>query len=168
MKRQQVCLALVFGLIISSTIAFAETSYPLVCKGGPNMKFSLSVNGNSTTVFIRFKHASQGVGSKTVGAGWGTLKPGECAWVDRAVAPNEPEVIGHTVKQAPLFGIDWDASGSMLTGNSVLLGNAYISLQSELIKRHPYILRLLPGSATFQVFHVYNNRHGYFIVTHAE
>jgi len=168
LKQKHVCLALACSLILPAAIACAETSYPLICRGGPDMKFSLSVNNTSTTVLIRFKHASQGVGSKTRGPGWETLQPGECAWVDRGVAADEPEVIAHTVQQAPFFGMEWDADGSGLAGNSVRLGNAQMSCDSQLLKNHPYIVQLLPDSAAYQVFYVYNDGHGYFNVTHAE
>lgn len=142
------------------------TSYPLVCLAGGNYRFSLNVNEQSTTATIRFERGTAGVGKNF--ENMAALEPGHCAWLDRGVSENEPEVILHTVIEKPFFALEWTAEGSRVEPRDVRLGNVTVSLLSDLLKHHPYLGGLVeakPGQHEFFVFQVYNNQQGYFVVT---
>jgi hypothetical protein len=63
----------------------AQTSYPLVCRGGPTMRLAPEVAGGSARVLIRFARAARGA---VLG-----VEPGTCAWQDRGINSAEPAVL---------------------------------------------------------------------------
>lgn len=68
-----------------ATAADAAQTYPLKCRPGPTTAVNLNVAGEIRFGFTR----SQGPS----GPNGENLRPGECAWVDRAVGPNEPAIV---------------------------------------------------------------------------
>ena len=76
------------ALSLSPMAAFAEPpSYPLVCRGGPSMRFmvnhdvpdGVSTGATHMTVFFRGGHVAN------------NPAPGECVWADRGFHPGEQE-----------------------------------------------------------------------------
>ncbi len=78
-----------FGLLVAvgtaASSATAAQTYPLKCRPGSATALVLSVSGDFRFSFVR---ASQGAGVNGQ-----HLAPGQCAWVDRSVGPNEPAVV---------------------------------------------------------------------------
>ena len=170
--KAQVSRALAVAALLSLSAAvpppsLAEpTSYPLVCLAGGNYRFSVNVNEQSTTATVRFERGTAGVGKNFENIA--ALQPGHCAWLDRGVRGDEPEVIRHTVEEKPFFAFEWTAQGSGVEGHHVRLGNVTVSLSSDLLKHHPFLGALVeaqPGQHSFSVFQVYNDRQGYLVVT---
>jgi hypothetical protein len=60
--------------------AFAQESFPMVCRGGGGMRAEIRANG-SMRVF--FTPAAQGANTAPPG-------PGQCTFLDRALRPGEP------------------------------------------------------------------------------
>jgi len=129
--------------------AAAEPSYPLVCRGGGGLYFtyvSFSRFWPRPQMWIRYDKAPSRVGMSREEIG--RLGPGQCAWLDRAVADAEP---GEIHLRDPLLD-----SGHMTlswTGGRVMgttSGAPYTSLQA---------------SDRYVTFFVYNDRQGNFVVT---
>jgi len=125
-------------------------SYPLVCRGGGSLYFDYnpsSTLSNKPQVWITFVKAAQGVGLQHEHVG--LLQPGQCSWLDRPIAGAEPSqiVILNPLLGEHDFGISW-REGQVAGISSVL---SYVNaLQSE---------------NKLQIFDVYNDNQGNFIVT---
>lgn len=79
------------GMTVAATTASAEPpSYPLLCRGGGNMKIMVNhdVDGagrpGATAMTIFFRSAG-------VAGGVMAPPPGHCVWMDRTFRPGEPE-----------------------------------------------------------------------------
>jgi len=137
---------LVSFLIGNSAVALAQQSYPIVCRGGGNLYFSYTPFSNfaqGPQIWITFQK-----GMQPVGANWENsyaLQPGQCSWLDRTVASNEPNKI--IVKNIRNFAVSW--SQGRVSG-----------ISSEL-----YYVNNLQDPNRYQSFDVYNDRTGNFIVT---
>ena len=84
-KRIAIAATLLFGLA-TGVNAQTPTSYPMVCRGGPNMFVSAKASntpGAHVVVTISFRPAATGANQRMPAGG-------ECAWADRALRPNEP------------------------------------------------------------------------------
>lgn len=66
-----------------SAPAVADTSYPMVCRGGGGMSAQLYAGG---TTYLYFAPASQGASVAPPGHG-------QCTWLDRALRSSEPTVL---------------------------------------------------------------------------
>jgi hypothetical protein len=144
------------GLFLAITFALAQRpstqaqtpppSYPLVCRGGGNLHFNYTPFSNLSPdpqIWITFDHAAAGVG-----ADWqnlDVLQPGQCGWLDRAVAQGEPNQIA--VLGVQRFAIQWQRG--QVTG-----------ISSELT-----YINTLQNPNQYQSFQVTNNGKGFFIVT---
>jgi hypothetical protein len=121
-----------------------RASYPLVCRGGGNMRFSWipQALGVAGPVFvIDFEKAPQGVGMDP-----SLLAPGQCSWRDRAIAPNEPSNVCARFEPSR-FGIVWGTDG---TTHGI----------TSAAPKYVHELRRPDGWA---VFDAYNNGNGCFI-----
>ena len=170
--KAQIRMALTVAGILSLFAAMATpslgepVSYPMTCLAGGNYQFTLNVTDSHITALIRFEKGTSGVGKNFENIA--ALQPGHCAWLDRGVRGDEPEVIRHTVEEKPFFAFEWTAQGSGVEGHHVRLGNVKVSLSSDLLKHHPFLGALVeaqPGQHSFSVFQVYNDRQGYLVVT---
>lgn len=78
------------GLSVSRTIP-AQTTFPLLCRGGGNMTTQRGgpvpdANGvEMVVIVVRFSRSARPATANASG-----LKPGQCAWIDRAVNFREP------------------------------------------------------------------------------
>ncbi len=121
--------ALLLGGLVSVAAQAVPKSYPMVCRGGGG---TLGYNAeapyrNALFYFEKASHAS--------GNG---LAAGQCAWVDRAIGPNEPTCL----KQQNVSASAWMFPGQM--------SNNYFASTGA-----PWMRNLLK-SANFQTFQVYN------------
>ena len=82
-------MGIVAGAFLAVGVAEAATTYPLKCRPGPQTSLNISVRGE-----IRFGFQRS---SGPAGQNGQNLRPGECAWVDRAVGSNEPAVVAATL-----------------------------------------------------------------------
>lgn len=82
-ERSALLLACAVGFLAGNpSLAAANESYPMVCRGGGAMK-AMYGRGSDRTVFsIEFSRAPQGANARQPAAG-------ECAWLDRALTPDE-------------------------------------------------------------------------------
>jgi hypothetical protein len=119
-------------------------SYLLVCRGGGKIFFYFTSEKGKSRINI-----SIGKGTQKVGKYWehrNTLLPGTCAWLDRKVGGNEPNIILLTGIES--FHISWGKDGVIRRLGSQLK-----------------FLRNLFDPHKFQSFYVYNNGKGRFVVT---
>ncbi|ANV88170.1 hypothetical protein [Picosynechococcus sp. PCC 7117] len=72
--------------------AQAQQNYPLTCRGGGNLSIT-NTSGNNVKIVFR-----PATGSAPQG-----LQPGECSWQDRALRPEEPNVICDTGVRAAQY-----------------------------------------------------------------
>jgi hypothetical protein len=88
-------------LIIASLIpqpAFSQTYYPMVCRAGGDMSGAIPASGiagvpsRGTRISISFRKASAAYSRSA-----DTIRPGECAWMDRAINASEPDGITFTL-----------------------------------------------------------------------
>ncbi|MFL5538297.1 MAG: hypothetical protein ACJ8J0_04865 [Longimicrobiaceae bacterium] len=64
----------------------AQTSYPLICRGGAGLRLASEVGSTGASVVrLRFNRARQGAVAG--------VEPGTCAWQDRGVRESEPAVL---------------------------------------------------------------------------
>ncbi|MBP6013126.1 MAG: hypothetical protein KBA31_12940 [Alphaproteobacteria bacterium] len=89
-RKSLAALGIVVGLIGAASTASAEPpSYPLLCRGGGNMKIMVNhdVDGagipGATAMTIFFTPAG-------VAGGVSAPPPGQCVWMDRTFRPGEP------------------------------------------------------------------------------
>ncbi len=139
-------LVLAAVVVLQSTLVFSQQGYLLVCRGGGDLYFNYTPFSNFSPdpqVWITFKKGPQGVGQN-----WEqkySLQPGQAAWLDRRIEPNEPERIIITgIKE---FTISWTKGQVMGISSSL-----------------PY-LSVLQDPNKFQSFYVVNDGKGNFIVT---
>jgi hypothetical protein len=133
-------------LLLPSTLVFSQRGYVLVCRGGGDLYFNYTPFSNfspNPQVWITFKKGPQGVGQNVENRN--SLQPGQAAWLDRRIEPNEPERI--IVTDVRDFSISW--TKGQVTGISSSL---------------PY-LSVLQDANKFQAFVVYNDGRGNFVAT---
>jgi hypothetical protein len=81
-----------FGALLGTVSAAQAQSYPLMCRGGPDMRLAVSHDVDAagvpgaTAIFVHFRAAAQAASVSPPG-------PGECVWMDRTFRPGEPEVL---------------------------------------------------------------------------
>jgi hypothetical protein len=85
------------ALFVTSFLGFAQhaaaqQTFALKCRSGSGTSFDLSEAGELRFGFTRASVAAGPDGSIT-------LKPGECAWVDRPVNANEPNAVAAPLSQ---------------------------------------------------------------------
>ncbi len=142
-------LVMSLALLPGTPDAAAQQGFYLVCRGGGNLYFDYTPFSNFSPdpqLWITFERGPQGVGS-----GWSDLSslgPGQCAWLDRAVAPDEPDriIIVAPVIQPDDFSITW--TQGEVTGISSAL----------------YFINGLQDDSEYQSFLVYNDSQGNFVV----
>jgi hypothetical protein len=104
-------------------------SYPMVCRGGGPMTLTFMQRSSDFAgpqLVIDFTRAGQGVGRERE---WiDVLPPGECAWLDRAIAPDEPSrlIVHDPALGSQDFFITWnnDQVRYVSGGGSARLRNA--------------------------------------------
>ena len=106
MKRVVSILGLLIGLVAVSVLGGnAQQSFPLICRGGVEMK-TRAHSGNAQHTFnilgLFFTKANRPAGPRGR-----NLAPGQCSWVDRGMRTNEPDIlqqeVGPTVNSQPWF-----------------------------------------------------------------
>ena len=146
--RNMILLAGAVLLLGIPQISLAQSSYECVCRGGGNLYFTYTPFSNffsQPQIWVdQLSKAPSGVGSNWQNTN--NLQPGQCAWLDRAIEPKEPNRIVIPVNYNQ-FSISWQ--------HSTVMG-----LSSEL-----YYINNLRDANRFQSFFVYNDRRGNFIVT---
>lgn len=96
---------LTIGLIGVTGIAQArpDSGYEyLICRGGKNISLKIGASRNNTTIGLGFRSAPNGW--KASGR---QLQPGQCAWVDRALSPDEPRKLIFTVPSDVNTSVNW-------------------------------------------------------------
>jgi hypothetical protein len=143
-------ILVVLGLLLfgNPEVGLAQTSYECVCRGGGNLYFSYTPFSNffsQPQIWIdQISKSSIAVGNNF--ERMSSLQPGQCAWLDRPIHPNEPSRIIIPVNYNQ-FSISWHQSRVM-------------GISSEL-----YYINNLQDPNRFQSFLVYNDRRGNFIMT---
>lgn len=130
-------LIVIAGLVASAAMA-APTSYPMQCRGGGSITLGLNTQGNVGLLYFQKAPHKAGLG----------LQAGQCAWLDRAIGPNEPVCL----RKNGVNGAAW-----MFPNN---MGNNYFSTTNA------EWLRNLLKSDKFHTFRAYNPGDGNcFVVT---
>jgi hypothetical protein len=148
-------LALVCGLLLGVLAPSADqpqirvrqpqAGNLLVCRGGGDLHFNYTPYSSLSSrpqVWITFERASGGVGSD-----WGNiavLQPGQCAWLERAITPDEPNQLA--LLNVDAFAIQWQRG--QVTG-----------ISSELTH-----LNVLQQATRYQSFEAANNGNGFLVV----
>jgi hypothetical protein len=82
--RKSGSLVLAFSLYWAmGTTSAAQTSYPMVCRGGGSMVIFYDGLRSPPTVTVAFESATHAAGTTSPG-------PGQCAWLDRPLNSQEP------------------------------------------------------------------------------
>ncbi len=141
------------AMLSASNLLQGGTGYPLVCRGGGNLHFNYTPFSNispNPQIWIRFERGASPAGANKENVG--SLLPGQCAWLDRTIAPNEPEtlVFAEPVFHGRQFAIQWQ-------------GGRVMGIASELT-----YINDLQRSDGIRTFRAYNNGNGFFIVSSIE
>ncbi len=92
MRKSPIILSSVLAFFAFAGAAQAETSYPLLCRGGPAMR--IMVNHDVNGAGIPGALAMSVYFNKGAGAGSVVQPgPGECTWMDRTLNAAEPAVM---------------------------------------------------------------------------
>ncbi len=85
--RKTVLGAALMTALATGAAAQTPASFPLVCRGGPNMFVSAKAKNTPNA------HVVITIGFRPAPAGANTRLPasGECSWADRALRPSEPQ-----------------------------------------------------------------------------
>lgn len=105
MKR---ILLLASVVTLFSCVAPGQESFRIICKGGPSMKVRISpgdVNNSYQKLGLFFTKSARAAGQK--GA---TLANGTCAWVDRPLNNQEPDILAQDIRKGYQYHVDLDAS----------------------------------------------------------
>jgi len=173
------------GICAESALAQAERSYLLLCKGGnntmelhslsypdfrrenlapgelPNLTDALqdaqTAGQTLTSVTVRFQR-SQRAASAGLGAG-------HCAWADRGVRPNEPDVLKLSFPGTWVVVRDTTADGSRAKGSLARDNVRYEAKgDSEQARKLATLLDAIRNGRDFQV-QAYNDGDGRLVVT---
>ena len=101
----------------NEAVAFAQPTYPIVCRGGGELFFNYMSFSNfspNPQIWITFQRGAQKAGSNWENIG--ALMPGQCSWLDRPVSNNEPNRI--IVKDIRNFSISWNQGRVMDTSSN--------------------------------------------------
>jgi hypothetical protein len=71
------------AMITPGSDAFAQESFPMVCRGGGGMRAEVFANGEMRILFTPAAQA----------ANVAPPRPGECIWLDRTFRPGEPAML---------------------------------------------------------------------------
>lgn len=143
--RTVVMVAIFVVSFLASSVPFAQTTYPIVCRGGGELFFNYMPSSNFSPdpqIWITFQRGAQKAGSNWENIG--ALMPGQCSWLDRPVTNNEPNRI--IVKDIKGFSISWNQGQVM-------------DISSELS-----YMKWLQDANRYQSFDVYNDSQGNFIL----
>jgi hypothetical protein len=104
MKRT-LFLVLLFALI--SSVAQAQQSFRMICKGGAGIKAKISPGdvGNSFQKLGLFFNKSP----RAAGQNGAKLANGTCAWVDRPLNSAEPDILAQDIRPGYRYHVDLDA-----------------------------------------------------------
>ncbi len=105
--RTVVMLTVFVASVAVSSVAFTQTTSPIVCHGGGELYFNyepFSDLSPNPQIWITFQRGTQKVGSNWENIG--ALMPGQCSWLDRPVGNDEPNRI--MVKDLTNFSITWN------------------------------------------------------------
>jgi len=144
-------LALVLMLLLSASFVSSQQGYEMVIRGGGDLYFTYTPYSNFSPdpqIWITFKKGGQAAGQHLEQRG--ALRPGQAAWLDRAIADNEPDriiITGIPDANMKEFTISW-TNGKVMGISSAM----------------PYI-NALQDPNKFVPFVVYNDGRGNFIVT---
>jgi hypothetical protein len=146
------------GIVAAAVLSHAdarggEPGFVLVCRGGGSLHFTYTPYSNVSNepqIWIGFERGSVPAGSNRENVN--ALGPGQCTWLDRTIAPNEPDRI---VLTAPVFlgrqfSIQWQRG-------------QVAGISSEL-----RYLSVLQRQELTQAFRVYNDGRGSFIASGVE
>lgn len=138
-------LCAIAAAAIAST-AKAQQSYMMTCRGGGSMWVGIGQYGMAATaedvIAITYVRAAQGAEAHPPAAG-------ECAWIDRGIHADEPNVI------------QLQETGGFSSSMSCNAQGCDITTQSAAAE---YLIKAVRNAETFQV-HVYNDRNGRMVVT---
>src|SRR6516165_2298423 len=102
MKTRLAILLSALAISLADVSAFAQESFPMVCRGGGSMRADILANG---TMRVFFVPAAQG-------ANTAPPESGQCTFLDRALRPGEPHVLLTT------FGAGRVLVDTMVTGGA--------------------------------------------------
>ncbi len=146
------------ALALAIPTAAQAQSYPLLCRGGPNMtieaRFELIIGGQTGTyVKIRFRPANQPGSVAKPGSG-------ECTWIDRTLNAQEPSDFTMVAKG---IGFSFNISGGgrvleeggqpvlQLGGASVSEREGYNGVVSAVLARQFFTVEVANDGQTLRV-----------------
>lgn len=129
---------------VAATSVAAPQSYPMQCRGGMTM----GLNAGNRTAVMYFGKAPH-----KAGAG---LQAGQCAWLDRAIGPNEPPCMQQNNSDA----VAW------ITANNLPSSTALTSTHFQPNSTRSQWMRKLLSTTEFYTFYAYNpGTGGCFVMT---
>ncbi|HEX5126557.1 MAG TPA: hypothetical protein VFW00_07435 [Rhodocyclaceae bacterium] len=163
MRRAVVAGAILLGLNVFSGVAFAQTTFPMVCRGSTNtslMNMTLNadaniITGGSTTddgVVINFTKG-------TFGAAFAAPFEGTCTWLDRGLVASEPAQLAHV--PGVRLNVGFSAGGDWGIGFKT---HTIIPYFPVLGPAGGAISGTLYDPNTFYTFNVFNSGKGQFII----
>src|SRR5713226_5954393 len=88
---------------------FAQQTYRLICRGGPGMRVRISpgdVRNSYQKLGLFFNKSGRAAGQTGK-----PLQPGTCAWVDRPLNAQEPDIVAQHIRQGFQYHVDVDRGG---------------------------------------------------------
>jgi hypothetical protein len=152
-------LAAAGAMCLAAASAQAQTSYPLACQGGPDMRIMVNHDVDSagkpgaTAMFVYFRAAGTAA----------QPGPGECVWMDRTFRPGEPEVLWLRSPDIE-FAFQVMGDGTVVqdgSGHRLNVEGAHISPEAASWDR---IVKAVLTGGTFEV-DVYNSENRVMVVT---
>ena len=132
------------ALLAATTIATAQTSYVMTCRGGGDMTAVAGQRVSNPHVFVEITFKPG-----TAGAGVQAPNPGQCTWIDRGLRAGEPTKM------------IWDDHGVAWTQTVCRAGGCRVNTPSAGARQ---LIGWVTGGQPYQV-HVYNNNAGHMVVT---
>ncbi len=138
-----ISLALLAFLNVSSAFAGGK-SYAMVCKGGTGMNMGVTNRGDTAHFNISYKKAKFAGTAREPGAG-------ECAWLDRPIAANEPSLLVFKGKN-PIIRLSMGKSRVSIAGYA--RGNAYTpghTLVTAITRGNKFFLKVRRHGRQFEI-----------------
>jgi hypothetical protein len=163
MKKVLAGLGLAAGLFALSNSAAAEPpSYPLLCRGGGNMRLAVNHDIDSGGVpgatHMRVHFAPAGIAGSVA-----PPPPGHCVWMDRTFRPGEPTVMW-TKSANVAFAFQVMANGRVVVDGTGPRINLEGTDRSIVAGEWDYVVRNVMNGGLFTV-HVYNEGGSTMVIT---
>lgn len=98
--------------VVASPVLLAQESFRMICRGGPGMSVRISptdVHNTAQKLGLFFNKSNKAAGQMGK-----SLQPGTCAWIDRSLNGQEPDIVAQNIRQGYAYHVQVDNQGHVI------------------------------------------------------